>query len=493
MKIFDFTYIYTKWILLALMIIAATLRIIGANTIPLNLEEQLLWFVGTQKSILEVFEAILQFQPNTPIIAFTTWMTNFKNIQNETLSRLPSLISGIVAIPLIFILARKFYSEIEGLIAASFVTFNWICINNSQTLNEYSILFSATLLYFISLMTFLDRISEENVVEKSDSVLLIFSGIVLGFTSICGILTILVTFFYSFFFIKKIDTFFRTVAHFITILLPLAIYLLFLSYISENLYTTTFEAIYFFEGLNFIIANNLFFTVLICSPLLFLAFIYIKRLIKPSDFGEDSKTKFSNSTLILTIWLFGSIILLLVLAIFLKFDFKFNDLIIFLPPIIILIARSLVLTTTKLNNKIILGSILSLVIIITYILNFKNLYINPEYERVSRYIKFQTPENPKYGIIFAGNAGGKNYQIPVEASNFYLKKNDIHFPTFTFGSQEENISAVLKKIKKENITYVWIICDTTVIDSKFIRALKKNINLVDGFRYKKIILFKATV
>ena len=493
MKIFDFTYIYTKWILLALIIVAAALRIIGSNTIPLNIDEQLMWFIGTQQYIIESFELIAQFQANTPILALTSWMTNLNNIQNETLSRLPSLISGILAVPLIFILARKFYSEIEGIIAASFVTFSWICIHNSQTLNEYSILFTTILFYFISLMTFLDRISEENIVEKSDSILLIISGLLLGFTSTWGMLTVLVTFFYSFFFITKINTFFRTVAHFITILLPLTIYLLFLLYVAKSFYAQEFETMHFLKGLNFIIANNLFFSILICLPLLFLAFVYIKRLVKPTDFGEDSKTTFSNSTLILTIWLFGGIILLLVFAIFWGLSFKFDDLIIFLPPLIILIARSLVLATTKLNGRIILGAILSLVIIITCILNFENLYSNPEYERVSRYIMRKTPQHIKYGIIFAGNAGGKSYQIPVEASHFYLKKNEIELTTFTFDSQEKNISIVLEEAKNQNISYVWIICDTTVIDRHFINELKKNIHLVDGFSYKKIILFKARV
>jgi hypothetical protein len=492
---FKFSYTYSKWILLGLILIAAALRFFGSNSISLNFEEQLFWFVGSQESILDAFALTKQFFFANPFLAITAWLTNFSDFQSELLSRLPSLIAGIAAIPLIFFLARKFYSELEGFISAGFVAFGWIFIAQSETLSEHSIFFAEILFYFISLMTFLDRISVEQIATKLDFILLIFSGLLLGFTSFWGIIVVLITIFYSFFLIKKTNSFIKTLSALVIILIPLAFFVYFslkssLFFTGNSLNFHKILAIF-----NQIIANNFILTAIICSPLVFIFYIYLKKIIKPKDFGEDAKTNFGNSTLILTIWFVGNLLFFVIISYFFHPIFDYNDLIFLLPPIIILISRGIILSTKKFNNQIILSLIYCIFIISVSIFNIGNINSNPDYNQVTRYImrtsnKINSTKNQNFGIVFSGRFINP---VPISANYFYLKKNHISLPTFSFNGKIENIEKVLSEAKAKKINYLWFICDKTLINENFLQHLRNKSNIIDGFSYNKIILMKIKV
>jgi hypothetical protein len=357
---------------------------------------------------------------------------------------------------------------------------------------------SLEIFYFISLITYFDRISEEYVASNLEVFLFIISGILLGLSSIWGILIVVVTFFYSFFFVKKISTFIKVLTKFICILLPFAILIWGMNNFSNlfEFHSVTFNIIPYLQSINYIISNNYLLSIILISPLFYFGVVYIKRLMNPDDFGEDARTKFNNSTLIITIWLVGSIGVFICSTLLLNIEYEYADLIFLLPPAIILISRSIILFSNKLRNQIIFGVTYTIIVIIACLLN-ANYYSNrpfnnPDYNSASRYImrNINKSSNNSYGIVFTG-IGSKF--ITNDAYSFYLKKYHINMPIFTFNGSSKNITPTIDSAKKQNLNYLWYVSDARITAEELIRTLQSNAKLVDGFRYRGITLYLIEV
>jgi len=486
----NFTYKYTKWILLSLVIISILLRYFTIENYSLDVEEQLLWFYGTRTTPFDSLMGLIQFKPLNLILSITNWITCSNGLNIEIVNRSISTFAGIVSVPLIFILARKFYSEIEGIISAAFITFSWNCINNSQNMAEHSLLLMFVLLYFIALITFLDRISEENFVSKQEYIFLITSGLLLGFTSIWGILIIGISFFYSFFFIPYIKTFLKTIVHFMAIIIPLGLFILW--GLTTNIYTTNiYSAESYINSFNFVISNNYILSVVLILPIFYLAFLYIKRLFSKNTFGEDAKTKFHNSTLIITIWFIGSIIVVILFTLLLKIKLNSNDLIYIFPPLFILLARSIALISPKLKHQIIISSIFGCLFLISTLINLDYINNKPEYNQAIRYImhSINNDKTNSYGILMINN---KQNILPKEAFSYYLKKNKIKNKLFLLDNKN-NIFDVIKQAKNTKLNYIWFIANENNTNKNVISEIK-NIELVlEGYRYKGLTIYKLKI
>ena len=477
-KIFQFQNIYTKWILLALMLVAAILRYFTLTTTSFTIEEQELWAAASSGSIIDSISYINQVKPFSLLLGWTNWLFCWEGIYIEFFSRLVSFISSVLAVPLIFILSRKFYSETEGLIASSLIAFSWVCISTSQEISQYSLLLSFSIFYFIALITFLDRVSEEQIFNQIDTFLLVISGLLLGLLSVWGIMLVVVSFFYSFFFIKKINTFLRVTQRFLYILLPLSLLLLlnFNRPIIYSLYTPQWTD--YIASFNYIITNNYLLSVIVILLLLYLGGVYIGRISSKEEKGEDAKTSFNNSTLVITICLVGSIIGFVLITFLLKFEFSRNDLIIFLIPLFLLLSRAIVLVSTKLKTQIILGSILAIVFLISTIINLEEINNKPEYDQVFRFIKTSSVyDYQRYGLV---------YTSLMHQNDFYYKKYDIRFP-----------QVVLKKDIKEiddsgvlGIGVYWLINDNSINIENYIKELKINNKFDGGYRFRGVTIYK---
>ena len=464
-----FNYYYSKWILIGIIIIAAALRFFTLNNFDLNFEEQLIWFAGMQNTPLDALICIVKIKPFSLILAITSWITCYNDLYIELVNRTITLLSGIIAIPLIFILTKKIYSEIEGIIAAGFIGLSFNCIIASQNMTEQSLLLTFSLLYFIALITFLDKLAEEEKTSKKDNIFLIITGLLLGLTSIWGILIILISFFYSFFFIKKIKIFLKTICRFGYIIIPLGLFTWWGLY--QNIIYADFKTNYL-NTINYIISNNFILSTIFIAPIFYSIFIYIKRAITKTESIEDAKTKFSNSTLIISIWLCASIIGFILITLFMKVKFTEIDLIFILPPLFIFIARSIVLISSKLNHQIIIGSAFGLIFLISIYFNLELIDNKPEYNQATRYI-MRTNEDNQYNIMFYGNN-----IFSSEAFTYYLKKNNI-----------KNNVILLNDIKNANIDYTWFIADNSIDESIITGMFNKDL-IIGGYRYKGVTIYQ---
>ena len=487
-----FNYIYTKWILISLMLISAALRYFTLNTVSLTLEEQVIWFVGTQNTPIEGLLLLTKIKPFSLIIAITSWISCYDGLYIELINRAVVIIAGVMAVPLGFILARKFYSEVEGIIVAGFIALSWNCITASQNMTGYSFLLVFILLYFIALISFLDKISDEEI-ELSDkitipmyeSIFLIVSGVLLGFTSIWGIAIVFISFFYIFFFIKKMKIFLKTISRFAYIVIPLGLFSWWGLH-QEVIYTNTkISAIDYFDYFSYTIANNYVLSALIIAPIFYLMFVYIKRIISKNEFGEDAKTRFNNSTLVVSIWFAASITAFVLITLFLQVDFTADDLIFVIPPLFILIARSIVLISSKLKHQIIIGSIFGLFFIISIFMNLENIDNKPEYNLAVRYIMhtINNDNDNKYVIMMSNY---ENNIFPEETFSYYLKKNKIKNEIIIFNNNFD----MIKKIADIKANYIWFIADNDYVNQKIIAEMIKKELVENGYRYKGITIYK---
>ncbi|MDR0927571.1 MAG: hypothetical protein LBO69_07385 [Ignavibacteria bacterium] len=389
---FNFKHQYTLWVLIALVIVAGAVRFWMAAYTSLGFEEQMLWFIGAKHSILDSIENIWYYKPTGLILGITAWLTNYQWLHYEILSRLISYLAGIAAVPFIFYLARKFYGEIEGLLAAAFIAVSWLCIDVSTTVSIYSLLLMLLIAYFLSLMSFFDDIAEERVPKVSTTITFVATGLLLGITSVWGIISIAISFFYTFFFITKPKQFFAIFSKFTFILIPMAL-LVWVYFQYDMIFEAhSIDILASLLALNTAIADNYVLTGVVVLPLLWLAGIYIKKLIyikiliKTNEERLDIKKIFANSTLLLTIWFVCSIAATLLLPYYLHIKYDISDLVFCIPPLAILVARSIVLFSQKVRRQLIIGGVLIASIILASYLNLSKLTDYTDYNQATHFI-----------------------------------------------------------------------------------------------------------
>lgn len=471
-----FNHNHTKWILLALTIIAGVIRCFILDVISLDLEEQQIWFCGIQHTPFDTLLLLLKIKPFCLILTITSWITCWDGIFIEMLNRGVSVLAGILSVPLIFILARKFYSEIEGLISAGFISFSWICILTSLNIAEHSLLVMNALLYFIALITMLDNISEDGFVSKQENTFFILTGILLGFTSVWGILIIFVSFFYLLFFIKKLNIFLKTLARFSCIIIPIG--LLFGVGLQHNIYSlNNYSSLDYITYISNAISNNYLISIVLISPIFYLIFVYIHRLFSKEEFGEDAKTKFNNSTLVVAIWLVGSVLGFILLTYLLKISFSLSDLVFILPPLFILISRSIVLISSKQKYQIIISSVFGLLLLLSVFINWDNINSKPEYDQMSRFLMC---DKNNFSIFVSKHNG-----FPKEAKKYYLNKNNIKKPIF----QLDNVDNAIQEGRSQKVDYIWFIADNNS-DKEIVSELYKKKLISGGYRYKGVTIYK---
>ena len=477
----EFENKYTKWILLTFILLGIIMRYIFCSINSLSAEEQIFWSISSQDSLATVFSLVKENIKSHNFIAFLLDFANYKiydyfGIYSEYIVRLPAMLAGILSIPLSFILVRKLYSEAEALFVAVFFSFSWIHIQSWQAFNGWSIFLCLTILFFIALINFFNTLSTNKVIWSADIFFLIASAILLILSNIFGVILVFVGFCYSFFFVKQIKLFLRTAAYFFAIFILSALYYYFLFSNNFLSFSDKFSILDFFLSLNYLLSNNLLITGLLVLPLLFLIFVYIKKVFKRGKFGEDARTSFINSTLFLVIWLFGASGLFLLSIYFLHIKYVETDILFLLLPIIILGARGIVLLPKILKFQYIYLVVFSLIILInSYILQGSASMKNPDYDKAIRYVLRKSEQYNRNIVVLTGL---DKYSFPK--STFYLKKYDIKYNIFLLNSY--NLELPFRN------TYCWCFLDEQITKDLVKENILRKFNVIDGLQYNNLTL-----
>jgi mannosyltransferase len=145
-------FLRERWALLALlgtMVLGAVLRFYGLSVQSLWADELASWDFSERETLSQVIQGV-RSDIHPPLYFLILHFTQPIFGDAEWALRLPSTIAGWLGIPAIYALGRRLYSEREGLIAALFLAVLWLPIYYSQEASPYSmvILLSILTSYF---------------------------------------------------------------------------------------------------------------------------------------------------------------------------------------------------------------------------------------------------------------------------------------------------------------------------------------------------------
>jgi mannosyltransferase len=131
--------------LLAIMLLGAALRFYGLSVQSLWAFELASWEFSDRDTLSQVIQGVQSdIQPPLYflVLHFTQWIFG----DSEWALRLPSALAGWLCIPAIYLLGRRLYSRREGLIAALFLAVLWAPIYYGQEARSYSMLILLSIL-----------------------------------------------------------------------------------------------------------------------------------------------------------------------------------------------------------------------------------------------------------------------------------------------------------------------------------------------------------
>lgn len=137
--------LYERWDLLALlaiMLLGAALRFYGLGVQSLWADELASWDFSQRDTVGRVIRG--DTQPPLYFLILHLWQWIFGD--SEWALRFPSALAGWLCIPAIYLLGKRLYSEREGLMAALFVAVLWAPIYYSQEARPYSMLILLSIL-----------------------------------------------------------------------------------------------------------------------------------------------------------------------------------------------------------------------------------------------------------------------------------------------------------------------------------------------------------
>ncbi len=142
----------TLWLLLAILILATGLRL-------LHISHQSFWLdeVETVNTVRRAIPSLTMSGTTPPLyyIIVSYWMRLVP--ETEAMLRLPSVLFGIGAVALLFLLGRRLLGSRAGLIAALLMAVSPFHIHYSQEARAYSLMVLLTLLSWLALIRVLDR------------------------------------------------------------------------------------------------------------------------------------------------------------------------------------------------------------------------------------------------------------------------------------------------------------------------------------------------
>jgi mannosyltransferase len=141
----DFLESWGLLALLAIMLLGAALRFYGLGVQSLSGDELASWDLSNGETLSQLIGGVRgdEYPPlYFLILRFAQWVFG----DAEWALRLPSALAGWLCIPAIFFLGKRLYSEREGIIAALFLAVFWAPIYYSQEARAYSMLILLSIL-----------------------------------------------------------------------------------------------------------------------------------------------------------------------------------------------------------------------------------------------------------------------------------------------------------------------------------------------------------
>jgi heme/copper-type cytochrome/quinol oxidase subunit 2 len=199
--------------------------------------------------------------------------------------------------------------------------------------------------------------------------------------------------------------------------------------------------------------------------------------------GEINSKKFLDSELLLYCWLVIPFLILFITRKFPKFDYYY--LLISLPPVYLLIAKSITTLFSKPKIQTVAAAVFSIVFAIHLIYD-KNYYSEPNKEQFREAVQYVLANDQKYQ---GSKIIGYTYDRFLD---YYIKRSGFTKNIDLYVNSEKELEAAADKIDLIQNKYLWLISAHLTPDEKFIKHILKNYKIIQNetFILANVLLFE---
>ena len=470
-----------------IILVGSLLRVPSLEHESLWFDELASWFRSNSPdlgTVLESFGGTFQSPGFETLLFFVQKYLG----DSEFALRFPSAVAGVLAIPMIYLLAAQLYSPGEGLIAAALMAVGWCPIYYSQEARAYS------LLLLFSILTFHLWISMMRAFRRGDSPSYRTMGLYLFSATACAYLHYFGLYLVALqglaagaILVRKPETLLKIIVIYLAVAL---LYLPWLPAMLEDLSRKEFWAkppeIYsFVSHLQFIFGE---------SPLIYTVVmgLYGHLLIRSLGIKEGSVLRIDplSPGVLLSLWLVVPFIGAFVKSIISTSALIFRYLIISLPPAYLLLSRAITQLPFKARSQIAVALMLVGLFLGDLIL-VKHYYSLPHKPQWREAVEYIVGRDALYenSLIIGCALGQQEHYL-----NYYFSKMDSPRRVDLRGCGQQHITNTMWLVDSKNPSYIWFIEAEEKPGQQFRGFLTQNFELVKRktFVEARVSLFKVT-
>lgn len=393
---------------------------------------------------------------------------------SESILRLPSAISGILSVFVVFLLGLRLYSYQEGLIASALTSFLWFPVYYSQEARAYSMLLLTTAIATYFWILILKGLNEKAsvsyyiicgyIVAATISSYLHYYGLYLAALQALGAML---------FFVRRR----RAMAYILLTYLFVALACLPLTprmWHAFNMGPTWIEppkSTFFATYIRFLFNKS---RKLVFIPLILYSFLFLRTVydVWKSKELKKLRTTFLSSGSLLVLWLFVPYVGMHIKSVVSAPCLLKRHLIISLPAAYLLTARSITQLPFRPKSKAIVTFLI--VGLFLYQLLFRmDYYSKPHKEQFREAVGFIVEHHDEHeNSLIIGHAWHADY------FNYYFERKGSDLRVNVMGGLTNDIPKVAELIARQGPKYVWFISAHRVPDEQFMQFLSGKLQLV---------------
>jgi len=477
----------TLILLLFILLFGGALRFYGLQTQSFWNDELASWEISQYSTLTDVIQKGVCPDVHPPGYQILLFFIEQYIGDSEAMLRFPSAVAGVFSIWLIFLLGKTLYSRREALIAAGLMAVSWCPIFYSQEARSYSLLLLFTQITTFLWISLLRNFQDEE--KKWKPLLLagyIISAIIICYLHYFGLFVIALHGLGLFVVcLKQKKNLFPIGLLYLPVFLA---YIPWLPTMFEHLskgpiWIVRPKFYHLTDYFNFCF-NHTTYIILILS--VFYLLFFISRVKKCAS-SEERKTMFtfSNPTFLLLLWFIIPVATVYIKSLVSVPIMTNRNLIISLPPLYLLLARSIAALPLKQRTLhfIAVGVVAIIFIDLIFV---KRYYSTPEKEQIRDAVEYIVKNDPDRSVIigYAYNPKFFNY--------YFCKLNSCRRIDFS-GGEEKDIEYITEVLKTNSSQYIWFITEHREPEEKFVAYLKNKYHLRAYKEYigAKIWLFEC--
>ena len=456
-------------ILLAIIMLGAALRLYGLEIQSLSNDELSSWLRSSYPTLSQVIDEGVRPDLHPPGYHIMLYFVERYFGTSATALRFLSVIAGILSIPVMFLVGRRFYSDREGLMAALFLAVFWAPVFYSQHARSYSMLLLLSLLSVYFWLGIVTGLAKGYKVSYFVIVTYIVTAILTAYVHYFGVFLILLQGVSAVLMLLKKRRALVTVfaIYFVIMLTYLPWLPIFLYQLStgRKIWVPASMFAVFFIYAHFLFNKSIVLLFFIFS---IFGFWFLLTLLN----AKRARTKLIHpSTLLLVLWLVVPITIIYFISVFSGAAVFVNrNLLISLPAAYILLARAITQLPLNHTGHAVVAVVIA-VIFLGHLLFGKGYYWQPHKDQFREAVGFVVEQSETESYQNAAIIG---YAWSPDYLNYYFEKKGSEQRVDMVAGQVEDIAAVTEYIHTEKPDYIWYIIAGKPPAPEFIEYLDQN-------------------